>query len=113
MAVPVQPLYTSKPRHGQLFAALGFIGFCANLAVLFLGQNQVDKETHKLLSQLTIGTWVLLPPLWFFYEFFYYFPANGNPLAGFERLKSVQEVSSKVWAAVAVVLAGIYSVRFP
>ena len=112
MAIPVEPLYENK-YHGQLFGVLGIVGFGANLLILFFGDQQLERSAWKLTSQIAIGAWVLLPALWFFYEFFYFFPKHGNSKAGFERLKGVQEASSKVWAAVALVLAGIYSVQFP
>ena len=111
MKIHVEPLYPDRRYHGVLFGALGVVGFVANLLILFFGGEHLNTPTHKLVAQIAIGAWVLLPPLWFFYEFFYYFPENGNPEAGFERLKGVQDASSKVWAAVAVVLAGIYSAR--
>ena len=112
MNIKVEPLYLEKLRHGELFAVLGVVGFIVNLVILFAGGGFLEGKVHKIVSSFTVGAWVLLPPLWFFYEFFYYFPKHGNPAAGFERLKSVQEISSKVWAAVAVVLAGIYSAQF-
>ena len=112
MAIKVDELYLEKKNHPQLFAVLGIVGFVANIAILFFGSQECDKSSHKLISQIAIGAWVLLPPLWFFYEYFYFFPAHGNPAAGFERLKGAQEVSSKVWAAVAVVLAALYTAKF-
>ena len=112
MNFDIPPLYLGKRYHAQLFALLGVIGFVVNLMILFVAGSLMTKLEHKILSSFSVSTWVLLPPLWFFYEYFYYFPKYGNPSAGFERLKSVQDVSSKVWAAVAVVLAGIYSAKF-
>ncbi|AKU23012.1 hypothetical protein MJ904_08100 [Massilia sp. MB5] len=112
MNIPVPQLYLGKRYHAELFAVLGVLGFLVNMLILFAGGVYLDKESYKLVSSLTVSAWVLLPPLWFFYEFFYYFPKHGNPAAGFDRLKAVQDVTSKVWAAVGLVLGAIYTVKF-
>src|SRR5688572_25987191 len=100
-------LYKDK-NHGPLFAALGVVGFVANLLVLFLGKEVFGDDRWKLFSQFSLGAWVLLPALWFFYEYFYFFPKHAKEGATYEQLKGVQDASAKVWVAVAAVLAGIY-----
>ena len=52
------------------------------------------------------------PPLWFFFEHFYYFPWYGNPALGkeaFSALSAAQSVTAKLWAAMAVVLGAMYT----
>lgn len=94
------PLYVTEPLpHAELFAGVAVIGFAVTLLFVARGQTY---SFHRKLSQVLLALWVLGPPLWFFYEFFYYFPTYGNMAegAGYEKLKGAQDVTAKLWAAV-------------
>lgn len=107
------PLYVNEPlHHAQIFAAVAVIGFVFTVVYLLRSKNAPSQKT---ISQVLLTLWVLGPPLWFFYEHFYYFPSFGNMAdgAGFEKLKAAQDVTSKVWAAFAVVLGALYNKKYP
>ncbi|RYY90108.1 MAG: hypothetical protein EOO15_03885 [Chitinophagaceae bacterium] len=107
------PLYAHEPlQHAQIFAAVAVIGFIFTVVYLLRSKGEPRQKT---ISQVLLALWVLGPPLWFFYEHFYYFPTFGNMAdgAGFEKLKAAQDVTSKVWAAFAVVLGAIYNKKYP
>jgi hypothetical protein len=106
-------LYACEPfPHAPFFAILAVVGFISTLAFVAFGEK---RKHHRSVSQLLLALWVLGPPLWFFYEHFYYFPAYGNMAdgAGFEKLKAAQDATSKLWAAFAVVLGALYNKKFP
>lgn len=113
MTISNAPLYASEPLpHAQIFAVVAVVGFVASLLFVAKGER---FARHKTISQVLLGLWVLGPPLWFFYEHFYYFPTYGNMAegAGFEKLKAAQDVTAKLWAAFAVVLGALYNKKFP
>nr|WP_315183785.1 hypothetical protein [uncultured Albidiferax sp.] len=107
-----QALYVGEPiPHAAIFAAVAIFGFFYTVFVLL---QDSGSNRHKSWAQVLVALWVLGPPLWFFYEHFYYFPAFGNMSegAGFEKLKAAQDVTSKLWAAMAVVLGALYNRKF-
>lgn len=113
MNIEVPPLYSSSKYHPLLFGTLFVIGFLATSAVIFFGNSYFSCTVHKRLSQIVLALWGVGPPLWFFFEYFYYFPKHGNPTAGFSSLKDAQEVTSKLWAATAALLTVFYFISFP
>jgi len=107
-----QPLYLDGPIHAPILAAIAILGFAGTL--VYLARKSRANE-DRTIAQILLALWVLGPPLWFFFEHFYYFPAFGNMAegAGFEKLKAAQDVTSKVWAAFAVVLGALYNKKSP
>ena len=63
--------------------------------------------TWKMLYVL-IATWAILPPSWFWYEYFYIYREYGKK-GTLELYKYGQQVSGAVWAGVLVVLFAIAS----
>jgi hypothetical protein len=56
-----------------------------------------------------IALWAILPPLWFLLEFaLYQMPTGPNDGLKFERFKYGQDLASRVWGAIALLLAGLY-----
>lgn len=106
------PLYLNAPfPHAGFFAAVAVLGFIVSVIFMLKGEK---TEKNKAICQFLLALWVLGPPLWFFYEHFYYFPAYGNmdEAAGFGKLKAAQDVTAKVWAAITVVLGALYNKKF-
>ena len=54
--------------------------------------------------------WVIGPPLWFFFEYFYFFDNWHNPKA-VDEFKYVEGLTSKCWASVLIILTIIYKHR--
>jgi hypothetical protein len=100
-------LYLGKHYHAVLFAILGVVGFIASAWLILRGGNN-----YKRLSQIILSIWSVGPPLWFFYEYFYHFPKYGNAEAGFDGLKAAQDITAKVWAAIAILLGVFYTMTF-
>jgi hypothetical protein len=110
------PLYGTEPvPHAIIFFVVFFVGFIASFLFIKKIDKSAKKERQKTISQYLLFLWVVGPPVWFFIEYFFYFPAYGNmaDCAGFEKLKGAQDVSAKVWAAFTVVLGAMYRNRFP
>ena len=83
-------LYLNEPfDHARVFAVIAVLGFISSIFFILKGGKLLPPRHHKIVSQVLLGLWVLGPPLWFFYEYFYYFPSYGNMAegAGFGKLK--------------------------
>jgi hypothetical protein len=111
MAVHLEKLYLNG-RHQPTLLWLGALSVATTFVVFILGDRLFDQEVHRFLAQIVLALWALAPPSWFFYEYFWHFPKHGNPNAGFEKLKAAQSVSTKVWAAAAILLAALYAAKF-
>jgi hypothetical protein len=112
MSVPTDPLYLGKRYHPIVFSVLGTMAFLASAYFIRSHSNSRDPNV-KATAGILVALWSVLPPLWFFFEHFYYFPKHGNPQAGFAALKSAQDVTAKVWASIAILLAAMYTISFP
>lgn len=110
MAISVPPLYLDPTIHVEVFATIAVAGSISSLAFMLLSSTESTRA--KQISQILLAMWILGPPLWFFYEHFFFFPAHGNPALALSDLKAAQDVTSKVWAAIAVVLGATYSKKF-
>lgn len=93
-------------RTAAIFAVVALVGFACTILFILKGTR---FRHHKTISQVLLALYVLRPPFWFFYEHFCYFPTYGNFEGGANTaaLKSAQDVTSKLWAAFAVVLCCI------
>jgi hypothetical protein len=66
--------------------------------------NSRTVETIYLLAVL----WAVVPPIWFWFEYFFIYKPFGNPDA-FEAFKHGQQLSVAIWAAVTLSLTGLAS----
>jgi len=111
MPVPNEPLYLKSGVLTQkLFSYLPLILCGCFIASCFFILK--EKNNNELICTILVSIWIILQPMWFFYEHFYHFPKNGNPAAGWDRLKEAQAVTSKVWIAFAVILSALLSGKF-
>lgn len=59
--------------------------------------------------------WVLVPPIWFFFEFFAYdakwVTFATDPKVRLSQIKDYADFASKIWAAVVVLLVGLVSLK--
>jgi len=79
------------------------------------GVSIADAVTHrvKILQVVVVGFWTLVPPIWFWFEYFWVRPRLPSPPpAGkgptFEEFKYGQDVSSKLWIAATSALLILY-----
>lgn len=74
----------------------------------------VALEQRKTRSYLLLAFWVLVPPVWFFFEFQYLHP-DIYPQNSFElsRVEHSQDLARNVWLAFVVVLAVALGVKWP
>jgi hypothetical protein len=64
----------------------------------------------KLLQVLVVAMWTVMPPIWFWYEYFYLRPKYPSPPAGpdFDEFKYGQDLASKIWIAATSTLLILY-----
>jgi hypothetical protein len=100
---------------------IGWVGLAGGIcAVVSLGlgfywlhkqseQTDADKrrEYMRVPKSLILGAWVLLPPLWFFLEYIYFYRWWGKPEC-FEAFKYSQDLGSKGWAGMVAVLGVLF-----
>lgn len=84
---------------GSWFAAV-----CAILCILFGFLTRPCE--YRYYKAAILAVWLLIVPLWFALETFYLYDPERD--ASLEILKQGQEVASKAWIAVSVVLAALY-----
>jgi hypothetical protein len=94
-------------RRLMAWAAAAF-GFVALLLGLFGFGDPLDSlHPIKVLQAALLAIWILGPPVWFWYEFFYLYKRARNP-EEWDRFKHGQEQSGKIWLALVTVLFGLY-----
>lgn len=57
-----------------------------------------------------VGFWVLAPPLWFFFEWFYL--CKGLPKRDLEWISHTHDLARNIWLALVIVLAALLDVHF-
>jgi len=67
---------------------------------------QNSQQDSQQVKKWLLALWTLIPPLWFWAEFFFVNPPAGD--AYFDRYKYGQELSKNVWAAVVALLLVFY-----
>jgi hypothetical protein len=106
------PLYSKFPWAISIIASLLFV-----IAVFFVvvNRNSVDKDTI-LLVKFIISAWTLIPPIWFFLE---YYSIGKNykestdktktSLPNIEAFKYSQELAKTIWVAGVAILVVLYT----
>ena len=64
--------------------------------------------TNQTYQKWLLAAWTLLPPIWFWLEYFVIRPPTDPESASFDRYKYGQELSRNVWAAVVALLLVLY-----
>jgi hypothetical protein len=102
-----------------LAAAATLAVFCILFGVHFIRTGDSDDATLygaklRLWKVCLLAFWVIVPPLWFSYEYFYLYPQPGPRMTDEEKTRQLeefvhgQENSSKVWIALVTALTGLY-----
>jgi hypothetical protein len=102
--------------YAQLMGSLSFHLFTCSAAIMavwdivyffYCNTNCERKKLHQQIRQTILGVWLLGPPLYFILEWwkFYQGPYSGDE---FEIFKIGQDLATKLWAAIFVMLAGLH-----
>jgi hypothetical protein len=81
-----------------------------SLAPFGWGCSLKDHSTIKIADAIVVVIWILVPPIWFWYEYFFIWrrlPPSPNPDA-WDEFKYAQDVSSKIWLAATSALLLLY-----
>jgi hypothetical protein len=105
-------------RHPEWKTAQRGMGFIASgamiLSVVFglfwgFGKGFDPHDCVKVSQAIVLGIWVIAPPIWFWYEYFYLYPDTTYvPKPSLDEFKHGQEQSSKIWLALVTLLLGLY-----
>lgn len=113
MTVPNKNALSIKVVVGA--AAVGLIASLAYAYMLrtgsYLGPMEPDQVSFR--GYLLIGFWVLIPPIWFFFEFQCLHRNMLNDPFELSRVKQAQDLGRNIWLAFVIVLAAIIGVKWP
>jgi hypothetical protein len=88
-----------RVRVGHWIASMAALG-CVVFGLLPYSSN---KQTVKA---ILLSCWIVGVPLWFAFETFYLYDPKSD--ASLEEFKHAQDVASKVWIAISLVLTALY-----
>ena len=95
-------------------AAAGLVSVHAAASVGRLAFQPLDAG-HKREFGGYLGFWVLVPPVWFFLE---YFAVASDDIIGFagtpdnlKQIKDFADYASKIWAAIVTFLTGVVALK--
>jgi hypothetical protein len=98
-SAPHPPLYFQRPK--QVVIAGGICALMVPVTVIAAGCAWVSKSLGVIC--IAGAAWAILPPVWFWYEYFYLFRVRGNP-AAFEQFRYGQQLAIAIWAGVGLAL---------
>jgi len=112
---PPLPKDDSRRKHDDLGRIAAYIAAPLALFSLFyavamrLTWPDVEKspECWQTVGAVTVGAWVLLPPVWFWLEWVFF--SKGQDA---ERLKHTHDLSRNIWIALVIVLAALLKIHF-
>jgi hypothetical protein len=92
---------------------VGFASAIVLLASLVLGCWGVWEgfDPHKCIKvaqAIVLGLWILLPPIWFWFEYFFLYKDKTASGVELEAFRHGQDQSAKIWLALVTILAGLY-----
>jgi hypothetical protein len=61
----------------------------------------------KIAKVIVLTAWVVLPPVWFWIEYFYIYPLR-SPRPSLDEFKYGQDIASKIWVGLVTALFGLY-----
>jgi hypothetical protein len=92
---------------GWLSAAAGFVSLAYATIWHFCLQGIAWLDA---LNHVIVGLWTLLPPIWFWLEWYFSPHAPGTPL--WDSMTHGHEVSRNIWVALVVVLVAVFGLRW-
>jgi hypothetical protein len=86
---------------------------CLDKAKLISDCKDADKLKLPYFHGIIYAGWVIGPPIWFFYEYVWHFPAKLKMSSKHrDELKLTQELASKVWAALIIIFGAILYLKY-
>ncbi len=70
-----------------------------------IGQKFLPTDSIKVAQAVVLGFWVLVPPIWFWCEYFFFYATDLQPL---DEFKHGQDQAAKIWVALIALLYGMY-----
>jgi hypothetical protein len=107
----------SATSYQQLMHHWSMIGLTATAAVMAFvhmlffyvcrRSDSLFKRANRPVQRLLLAVWVLGPPIYFLFEWgkLYHGPYAGD---AYEMYKTGQDLATKLWAAILVILGGLY-----
>ena len=92
---------------------MGVISSIAMIASIIVGicwgfgKGFDPHDPVKVFQAVVLGIWVIVPPIWFWYEYFFLY-SNATTKPGLDEFKHGQDQSSKIWLALVTLLLGLY-----
>jgi hypothetical protein len=106
---------SSGTAYQQLMNHWSYVGLTTSAAVMaafhmaffvVCKRSSDFKTSNRLLQQIVLGVWILGPPIYFILEWSQYNgPYDGAP---FEMFKMGQDLATKFWGGVFVILGALY-----
>lgn len=85
---------------------------CAVASVVFSRWGFAEGFTKcsrvKVAQAFILAAWIVLPPVWFWLEYYMLYLPKPASYEGWEQYKYGQELSSKIWLALVTTLLGLY-----
>ncbi|HEX7912508.1 MAG TPA: hypothetical protein VF534_31075 [Paraburkholderia sp.] len=110
---PKAPIYRAGSKQQHVVYAVALVS--AILAVLtFVAVVYVLYASPSYGQGLVTGLaafWVIWPPLWFYYEYFWLYRSAAAP-DSFEMFKHGQQVAVAIWAGISLTLSGLAASDF-
>lgn len=94
-----------------LIRNIAITGLFSTLAIAMLHFIFREESIWKNALIFCWSTWIIAPPIWFSYEYFYLFKKYG-PENSFEAFKCGQELASRAWLGISAILTLIVSGTF-
>lgn len=88
----------------RFIGLLSAVALAVTVCIGYSAWNSRTVETVYLLAIL----WAVVPPIWFWFEYFFVYKSCGDPNA-FEAFKHGQQLTVAIWAAVTLALTGLAS----
>ena len=110
MTDPVLPIYDETKPRGTWQRNMARLSILAGICtVVWLVCALVASHKYAQQSILILAAlWAVLPPAWFFYEYFFVYPEAGRP-GTWEAFKYGQQVAVALWAGITATLYGLGS----
>lgn len=110
---PTAPIYRLGSK--QQVAVYAVASVSAALVVATLAVVIYILLTHPIHGQaIVVGLtafWVIWPPLWFFFEYFWLYRSAAAP-DSFELFKHGQQAAIAIWAGISLTLSGLVASDF-